>query len=101
MSRLVVVERDAGRRDSLQFVLNRAGYEVASPHPEETLDQLPNADLLIIGDADLKLLSGLPRAKSKFGVSRFGIDRPWELCRYPGVPSGRCGGNDFTPAKPG
>ena len=65
MSRLMVVERDAGRRDSLQFVLNRAGYEVSSPPPEEALSQLPNVDLLIIGDADLKLLSDLPRTKSK------------------------------------
>ena len=63
MSRFVVVERDAARRDSLRFVLNQAGYEVTLIESlRAAASQLENADLLIIGDADLPLLNQLSQA---------------------------------------
>ena len=63
MSRFVVVERDAARRDSLRFVLNQAGYEVTLIESlRAAASQLENADLLIIGDADLSLLNQLSQA---------------------------------------
>ncbi|WP_397568847.1 response regulator [Schlesneria sp. T3-172] len=65
MPRLIVVERDSGRRDSLQFVLNRAGYEVLAVPAEEAPSRWKEADLLIIGDSDLQILNSLPRTDSK------------------------------------
>ena len=48
MSRFVVVERDAARRDSLRFVLNQAGYEVTLIESHRAVSsQLEHADLLV------------------------------------------------------
>ena len=61
MSRLLVVERDAARRDAIRFVMSQAGYDITVANPSEALRVAAGYDLLIIGDSDLGLLDELPR----------------------------------------
>jgi len=64
MPRLLLVEQDAARRDSLIFILAEAGIDAipVSDHAE-VIRQLAAVefDLLLIGDGDLRLLDDLPR----------------------------------------
>ena len=60
MPRLLVVERDAVRCDSLQGILTRAGFDVSIVGHREAVSQVGFADLLIIGDDDLDVIGELP-----------------------------------------
>ncbi len=68
MPRLLVVERDAVRRDALRFVLSGAGYEAAVVEPHEVCQPIGDADLLILGDAELGLLDDLPRVNGRLSL---------------------------------
>lgn len=64
MPRLLVVEQDAARRDGLKFILGEAGIDsISCPDHGAALSLLAREsfDLLLIGDADLRLLDDLPR----------------------------------------
>ena len=77
MSRFVVVERDAARRDSLRFVLNQAGHEVTLIESHRAVaSQLEHADLLIIGDADLPLLNQLSQANPPLAIPVLALINP-------------------------
>ena len=64
MARLVLVERDAARRDALQYILGEAGMHISTfiDHAE-AVQHLSDGDidLLLVGDRDLRLLDDLPR----------------------------------------
>ena len=62
MPRLLVVERDAARCDSLQVILARAGYDVSIVGHHESVLQTGTADLLIVGDEDLDVIGELPQS---------------------------------------
>lgn len=68
MSRLLVVERDAARRDSIRFIMSNAGYEVTTASQAEAMSIDKRFDLLIVGDLDLGLLDELPRKGGKLAV---------------------------------
>ena len=76
MSRLLVVERDAARRDSLQFVLSQAGFDVCILEWHEVSSRSENSDLIIVGDADLGLLDSLPRTEAGFSVRVLALINP-------------------------
>ena len=77
MPRLLVVERDAARRDALQFVLTQAGYEVSIIERHEAVtSQLMNVELLIVGDSDLDLLGDLPQQNGRLSVSVLALINP-------------------------
>ena len=76
MSRLLVVERDTARRDSLHFVLSQAGFDVSFMGAHEAAAQAQQTDLVIIGDADLSLLEKLPRHESRLSVPVFALVNP-------------------------
>jgi two-component system, sensor histidine kinase and response regulator len=77
MPRLLVVERDAARRDSLQVILTQAGYEVLISGNHEAVLQSASADLLIIGEADLGVIDNLPRsATAGLGVPVLALINP-------------------------
>lgn len=64
MPGLLLVERDAARRDALLFVLDEAGIPAsACTDHHQALDQVTSTSvhLLVIGDDDLALLDDLPR----------------------------------------
>eukprot|EP00456_Euglypha_rotunda_P078082 TRINITY_DN744_c0_g2_i3.p1 TRINITY_DN744_c0_g2~~TRINITY_DN744_c0_g2_i3.p1 ORF type:complete len:1110 (+),score=288.81 TRINITY_DN744_c0_g2_i3:3120-6449(+) len=64
MPRLLLVEHDAARRDALLVILAEAGIEVvASTNHRDVLQRLSadNIDLLLVGDANLRILDDLPR----------------------------------------
>lgn len=66
MPRVLVVERDAARRDSLHFVLSQSGYEVAFvSRPEFAQQRINSIDLLIVGNDDLDVLDDLLRSDSQ------------------------------------
>ncbi len=64
MPRLLLVERDAARRDALSFILGEAGIDVIQSGDHADAVRLLAAgaiDLLLVGDGDLRLLDDLPR----------------------------------------
>ncbi|MBS0206560.1 MAG: response regulator [Planctomycetes bacterium] len=64
MPRLLLVERDAARRDALMFILDEAGIDtIPCTNHAEVRRQLQTGglDLLVLGDSDLQLLDDLPR----------------------------------------
>ena len=63
MSRLLVVERDAARRDALVLVLKTAGYRPKAVAHVEVARELATGkvELLLMGDGDLRMLDDLPR----------------------------------------
>ena len=63
MPRLLVVERDAARRDALVFVLTEAGLRSKAVAHFEVAQQLAThqIELLVMGDGDLRMLDDLPR----------------------------------------
>lgn len=64
MPRLLLVERDAARRDALLFILGEAGIDAFSTMDHgEAVRQASGGDidLLLVGDRDLRLLDDLPR----------------------------------------
>ena len=64
MPRLMLVERDAARRDALLFILSEAGIDaIQSTDHAAAISRLSadEIDLLLVGDADLRLLDDLPR----------------------------------------
>ncbi len=76
MPRLLVVERDVARRDSLQFILTQAGFDVSFlEHPDAVL-QSKTADLLIIGDTDLGVIDDLPRSEVGLAVPVMALINP-------------------------
>ena len=76
MSRLLVVERDAARRNSLRFVLSQAGYDVSFMGAHEAVAQADAVDLVIVGDADLGLLEKLRGADSRLTVRVLALVNP-------------------------
>jgi len=70
MPRLLVVERDAARRDALVFVLTEAGFRAkAVPHVEVARELASGRiELLLMGDGDLRMLDDLPRRDGSFTV---------------------------------
>lgn len=64
MPRLLLVERDAARRDALLFILGEAGIDAtACTDHAQVCAMLPpgDFDLLLVGNGDLRLLDELPR----------------------------------------
>ena len=76
MPRLLVVERDAARRDSLQFILTQAGYDVSIFGYQDAALQSATSDLLIIGDADLGVIDELPRSQAGLAVPVMALINP-------------------------
>ena len=76
MPRLLVVERDAARRDSLQFILNQAGYDFSIFGHDEAVSEAASADLLIIGDADLSVIDELPRSETGLAIPVMALINP-------------------------
>ena len=70
MPRLLVVERDAARRDALVFVLTGAGFRAKAVSHAEVARELATGriDLLVMGDADLRMLDDLPRRDELLAV---------------------------------
>ena len=70
MPRLLVVERDAARRDALVFVLTEAGFRAkAVPHVEVARELATGkVELLLMGDGDLRMLDDLPLRDGSFTV---------------------------------
>src|SRR3954468_4700783 len=67
MPRLVVVERDVARRETLRLVLSQAGYEVSDGGNGQATSPA-SIDLLIVGNSDLALLDELPRSDGALSV---------------------------------
>lgn len=64
MPRLLLVERDAARRDALLFILGEAGIEATACTDHAEVGALlaqGEFDLLLVGNGDLRLLDELPR----------------------------------------
>lgn len=64
MPRLVLVERDAARRDGLMFLLGEAGIDTTPSTVHADILKLIHAggvELLLLSDTDLQLLDDLPR----------------------------------------
>ena len=76
MPRLMVVERDAARRDSLQIILIQAGYDVSIFGNHDAVSELASADLLIIGDADLDVIDELPRSETGLAIPVMALINP-------------------------
>lgn len=76
MFRLLVVERDSARRDSLHFVLSQAGYHVSLMGANEATNHLLDIDLLIIGDSDLSLLDKLPCKNARLTIPVLALVNP-------------------------
>ncbi|RLS47095.1 MAG: PAS domain S-box protein, partial [Planctomycetota bacterium] len=70
MSRMLVVERDAARRDGLVSALTNAGFRAKAVSLAEVAGQLAShrVELLLVGDGDLRLLDDLPRNGDEFTV---------------------------------
>ncbi len=70
MPRLLVVERDAARRDALVFVLTEAGLRAKAVSHVEVARELTTGrvELLVLGDADLRMLDDLPRRDGSLTV---------------------------------
>ena len=70
MSRMLVVERDAARRDGLVSALTDAGFRAKAVSLAEVAGQLAShrVELLLVGDGDLRLLDDLPRNGDEFTV---------------------------------
>ena len=76
MPRLLVVERDTARRDSLIFVLSQAGFDVRHVTHGEAVELSAGCDLLIIGDGDISLLEQIPRRDGKLAVPILALINP-------------------------
>ncbi len=70
MSRMLVVERDAARREGLVSALAEAGFRAKGVSLAEVAGQLAShrVELLLVGDGDLRLLDDLPRNGDEFTV---------------------------------
>ena len=70
MPRLLVVERDAARRDALVFVLTEAGLRAKAVTHAEVARELATGrvDLLVMGDGDLRMLDDLFRRDGSLTV---------------------------------
>ena len=70
MPRLLVVERDAARRDALVFVLTEAGFRAKAAAHVEVARELASGkvELLVLGDSDLRMLDDLPRRDGSLAI---------------------------------
>lgn len=76
MPRLLVVERDTARRDSLIYVLSQAGFDVHSASSDEAIEFASGRELFIVGDSDLSLLKELPRQDGKLAIPILALINP-------------------------
>ena len=76
MPRLLLVERDATRRDALYFVLMQAGFDIAVVEAHQTSDHISSRDLLILGDGDLTLLGDLRRTAGRLPITVLALIDP-------------------------
>ena len=68
MARLLVVERDAVRRDALHLMLSQAGFDASAVDQHPEVEDVGGIDLLILGDDELLLLDRLNRGKGQLIV---------------------------------
>ena len=69
MPRLLVIERDAARRDALHFLLSQAGFTDIFADQNDAISKISQADLTILGDDDLQLLELFPQFDGRLAVS--------------------------------